>query len=129
MPHLPVQLLHPSLPVLLPLLVRALTLPSTTSAALTCLQEITRSSPDLVSSHLSEVIHHCLELSKTSALPDRVLALTVLGSCTSLEGPVPVQLAPKVKKELTFALKDKKRVVRMEAARVRNKWFLVTQPA
>ena len=34
----------------------------------------------------------------------------------------------RVTKKLGAAVKDRKRVVRVEAARARNTWFLVTQP-
>jgi len=128
-PHLPRQILLPSLPSLLPLVIKALTSPATSHSALACLADITTSNPSMVSSHLVEVVHHCLDICKDSPLKSRILALTILASCTKVEGPTTVQLAPKVTKDLAIPLRDRKRVVRVEAARTRNMWFLVTQPS
>ena len=128
-PHLPRQILLPSLSSLLPLVIKALTSPATLQSALACLDDITTSNPSMISSHLVEVVHHCLEICKDSSLKSRISALTILASCTKVEGPTIVQLAPKVTKDLAIPLRDRKRVVRVEAARTRNMWFLVTQPS
>eukprot|EP00090_Calanus_glacialis_P038084 TRINITY_DN6644_c0_g1_i3.p1 TRINITY_DN6644_c0_g1~~TRINITY_DN6644_c0_g1_i3.p1 ORF type:complete len:377 (-),score=136.53 TRINITY_DN6644_c0_g1_i3:115-1182(-) len=128
-PHLPRQILLPSLPILLPMVVKALSSPGTAHSALTCLDDITKSSPSMVSSHLSEIVHHCLDLSKDSPLHSRILSLTILSSCSKIEGPTIVQLSAKVTKDLAIPLRDRKRVVRVEAAKTRNLWFLVTQPS
>jgi len=128
-PHLPRQILLPSLPSLLPQVVKALSSPATSYPALTCLADITTSTPSMVSSHLVEVVHHCLQISKDSELKSRILALTILASCSRVEGPTTVQLACQVTKELAIPLRDRKRVVRGEAAKTRNLWFLVTQPS
>merc|ERR1712179_543285 len=105
-----------------PLVIKALTSPATSQSALACLDDITTSNPSMISSHLVEVVHHCLEICKDSSLK-------ILASCTKVEGPTIVQLAPKVTKDLAIPLRDRKRVVRVEAARTRNMWFLVTQPS
>ena len=128
-PHLPRQILLPSLPSLLPLVVKALSSPATSYPALTCLADITSTTPSMISSHLVEVVHHCLHISKDSPLKSRILALTILASCSRVEGPTTVQLACEVTRDLTIPLRDRKRVVRGEAAKTRNLWFLVTQPS
>jgi len=128
-PFLPQQILLRCLPTLLPTIVKALSLSTTSHAALSCLNDISKSSPDLLNSHLVEIVHRCLELSQNAALNERILSLNVLASCTKIEGPTAVQLASKVKRDLSIPLKDRKRVVRVEAARARNMWFLVTQPS
>jgi len=128
-PHLPRQILLPSLPTLLPVVVKALSSPATAYSALTCLRDITKTTPSMISSHLVEVVHRCLDLSKDSPLQSRILALSILASCSQVEGPTTIQLAAKVTKDLAMALRDRKRVVRVEAAKTRNVWFLVTQPA
>ena len=129
LPYLPKPLLVPSLPTLLPMVVKALSSPATAHSALSCLADITKSSPSVVSSHLVELVHHCLDLSKDSPLHSRVLALTVLAYCSKIEGPTTVQLSAKVTRDLAIPVKDRKRVVRVEAAKTRNLWFLVTQPS
>jgi len=128
-PHLPRQILLPSLSSLLPLVIKALSSPATSHSALTCLNDITSTSPSMISSHLVEVVHHCLDISKDATLKSRILALTILSSCAKIEGTTTIQLAPKVTKDLAIPLRDRKRVVRVEAAKTRNKWFLVTQPS
>jgi len=129
LPYLPKALLVPSLPTLLPKVVKALSSTATVHSALSCLADITKSSPTMVSSHLVELVHHCLDISKDSPLRSRILALTVLAYCSKIEGPTSVQLSAKVTKDLAIPLKDRKRVVRVQAAKTRNLWFLVTQPS
>ena len=90
----------------------------------------------VAASHLTEVVHHCLAISchppsssPGSSVECRVLALGVLAHCSQLEGATSVQLAAKVTRDLRTVLADRKRLVRLEAAKTRNRWFLVTQPS
>jgi len=128
LPHLPKPLLEPKLPALLPLVVRALSAPATALHALNCLSDFVAVDVALLVSHLQEVVEHCLTLAEQGSLQTRTRALQVLTACGSLEGTDRVLLAPRVTKKLGAAVKDRKRVVRVEAARARNTWFLVTQP-
>ena len=91
---------------------------------------ITVQSPDLVTSHLTELVHHCLRTSQQAPnIRTRILALSVLSHCATMEGATTVQLATTVTRDLRRVVSDKKRLVRLEAAKTRNKWFLVTQPS
>jgi len=128
LPHLPKPLLEPKLPALLPLVVRALSAPATALHALNCLSDFVAVDVALLVSHLQEVVEHCLTLAEQGTLQTRTRALQVLTACGSLEGTDRVLLAPRVTKKLGAAVKDRKRVVRVEAAKARNTWFLVTQP-
>ena len=110
--------------------ISALSTDSTRHPALVCLDTISSQSPDLISSHQTELVHHCL--SSSSQAPNintRLLALRVLSHCADLQGATTVQLANTVTKNLRTVVSDRKRLVRLEAARTRNKWFLVTQPS
>ena len=133
LPHLPPPLLKSSLPATLPRVVSALNDPDTCHAALTCLDTMTTSDAASVASHLTEIVHNCLAISlqASSAAPvrSRLLSLSVLAHCSSLEGATSVQLASKVTRDLRSVLADRKRLVRLEAARTRNRWFLLTQPS
>lgn len=129
-PHLPPAILSASLPAVMPRVISALSSNSTCHPALVCLDTITRQSPALVSSHLTELVHHCLRTSQEATqLTTRVLALSVLAHCAHMEGATTVQLATTVTRDLRRVVSDKKRLVRLEAAKTRNKWFLVTQPS
>ena len=137
LPHLPPPLLASSLPAVLPRVVSGLGQPDTCHAALTCLDTMMRRDTAAVAaSHLTEVVHHCLAIScqppsssPGSSVECRVLALGVLAHCSQLEGATSVQLAAKVTRDLRTVLADRKRLVRLEAAKTRNRWFLVTQPS
>ena len=53
--------------------------------------------------------------------------------CPVLSCPLPypesaILICYRVTKQLGCVVKDRKRVVRQEAARARNTWYLVTQP-
>ena len=129
-PHLPPAILSASMPAVMPRVISALAGDSTCQAALECLDTITRQSPALVSSHLTELVHHCLRTSQQAPhLKTRILALSVLSHCANMEGATTVQLANIVTRDLRTVVSDKKRLVRLEAAKTRNKWFLVTQPS
>ena len=98
----------------------------------------------LLTSHLQEVVDHCLKLAQKGDLTTRTIALQVLritrvhispnimlqvlAACGVVSGPQTVLLAPRVTRGLGPVLSHRKRVVREEAARTRNIWFLVTQP-
>ena len=129
-PHLPPALLSSSLPGVMPRVISALSSDSTSHPALVCLDTISRQSPELVSSHQTELVHHCLSLaSRAPHLTSRLLALSVLSHCASLQGATTVQLASTVTRSLRTVVSDRKRLVRLEAAKTRNKWYLVTQPS
>ena len=133
LPHLPPPLLKSSLPATLPRVVSALNNPDTCHAALTCLDMMTTSDPASVASHLTEIVHNCLAISlqasSGSPVRSRLLSLSVLAHCSALEGATSVQLASKVTRDLRAVVADRKRLVRLEAARTRNRWFLLTQPS
>ena len=129
-PHLPPVILSASLPAVMPRVISALSSDLTSHPALVCLERMTRQAPALVSSHLTELVHHCLRTSQEAPrLTTRVLALSVLSHCATMEGATTVQLATTVTRDLRRVVSDKKRLVRLEAAKTRNKWFLVTQPS
>ena len=118
------------MPAVMPRVIAALAGDSTCHPALVCLDTITRQSPALVSSHLTELVHHCLRTSQQAPLlTTRILALSVLAHCATMEGATTVQLASTVTRDLRRVVSDRKRLVRLEAAKTRNKWFLVTQPS
>ena len=131
LPHVPAPLLSSSLSSVLPRVVSALSSHDTCLPALTCLDNMMRShSPDLISSYLTEIVHHCLDTCQHSGdVRTRILSLSVLSTCSSLQDSTTVQLSSRVTRDLRTVLADRKRLVRMEAARTRNKWFLVTQPS
>ena len=131
LPHLPSPCLVSAIPSLLPLTLTALTSPATARPALACLADITKVTPDRVSSHATELVSRCLTVAAaTSAgLQARLLALQVLQHCAMLQTPLAVQLAGQVTRDLLPVLSATKRLVRQEAARTRNVWFLVTQPS
>jgi len=132
LPHLPPPVVSSSLPTVLPRVVSALSNQDTCHAALRCLDTMTSTSPHVISTHLTEIVHHCLGISQQSAsvpVEARILSLSVLSHCSSIDGTTSVQLASKVTRDLRSVLSDRKRLVRLEAAKTRNKWFLVTQPS
>ena len=133
LPNLPPPLLKSSLPATLPRVVSALRDPDTCHAALTCLDTMATSDAASVASHLTEIVHNCLAISlqtsSTSSVRSRLLSLSVLSHCSSLEGATSVQLASRVTRDLRTVLADRKRLVRLEAAKTRNRWFLLTQPS
>jgi len=130
LPYLPSPVISASIPNVLPRVVSALNNKDTSHAALTCLNTITADSPNVVSSHLTEIVHNCLGISQQDVpVRSRLLSLSVLNHVSSLEGATSVQLASKVTRDLRIALADRKRLVRLEAAKTRNKWYLVTQPS
>jgi len=129
LPSLPRPLLTPRLSTLLPLVTKALSSPSTSFPALTCLSDLLSSSPSLLSDHMLDIVPHCLTLcAPTSPLPTRRLALSVIGAISASNNIAAVQLAPQVTRGLESSLADNKRVVRKEAVLTINTWFLVTQP-
>jgi len=130
LPYLPSPVISASIPIVLPRVVSALNNNDTSHAALTCLNTITADSPNVVSSHLTEIVHNCLAISQQDVpVRSRLLSLSVLCHVSSLDGATSVQLASKVTRDLRTALADRKRLVRLEAAKTRNKWYLVTQPS
>jgi len=132
LPHLPPQLLTPALSKLTPLVVKALSGENTALPGINCLLELWKDSSDaLVGGYQTELVHHCLRLSSSSAVgvQTRLRSLSLLCLLGGLEGgdmgTTSVQLAPLVTKGLTQAIRDRKRVVRQEAAKARNIWYLV----
>jgi len=77
LPHLPRPLLVSRLPALLPLVVRALSDPTTALHALNCLGDFVKVEVGLVASHLQEVVDRCLELAVQGTLVTRTTALQV----------------------------------------------------
>ena len=130
LPHLPKPILHSSLTAVLPRVVTALSAQDTCCPALTCLVTMSSHNPDLISPYLTEIVHHCLRICQHSTeVRVRVQSLAVLSNCSSLNGATSVQLSGVVTRDLRSVLADRKRLVRMEAAKTRNRWFLVTQPS
>ena len=130
LPHLPPPVVSSSLSTVLPRVVSALSNQDTCHAALKCLDTMTSTSPHVITTHLTEIVHHCLDISQQSvSVEARILSLSVLSHCSSIDGTTSVQLASKVTRDLRPVLADRKRLVRLEAAKTRNKWFLVTQPS
>ena len=108
LPNLPPPILTSSLPALLPRVISALSTDSTRHPALVCLDTISSQSPDLISSHQTELVHHCL--SSSSQAPNintRLLALRVLSHCADLQGATTVQLANTVTKNLRTVDSDR----------------------
>jgi len=129
LPQIPRPLLEPVVPALLPLIARALGEGVTASPALSCLIQLMHSTPSLISSHIHDIVPRCLKLSVPPyPLKLRLQALVCLNKLGTMATPETVALAESVTSQLATSIKDHKRLVRQEAMRARNRWFLVTQP-
>jgi len=129
LPQVPLPVLEPVVAALLPLVTRALGQASTAAPALSCLVQLLATSPSIIHSHIHDIVPRCLKLCTPPApLNTRLQALVCLHGLGSISNPVTVSLAETVTEALKDPIKDHKRLVRQEAMRARNRWFLITQP-
>lgn len=83
---------------------------------------------DCVAKHLSWIIPKLLELSKASEESDmdvRISSLKCVGACSSLSFDLIYPHISNVRNLLKICLDDPKRLVRKEATKCRNQWYLV----
>jgi len=129
LPQVPLPLLEPVVPSLLPLVTRALGQGTTAPPALTCLAQLLQSSPTIIHSHIHDIVPRCLKLcTPPSPLNTRLQAIVCLNELGGVSNPSTVSLADSVTEGLADPVKDHKRLVRQEATKARNRWFLITQP-
>lgn len=123
----PKQVLVTELPSLLPLLVESLSAPDTSIkvSSLDTLYTLVFDAPELISQHVDMLVEQSLALAAHEAMKVRISALQLLGALTSLP-PAPLKPhANKVVQRLARCLDDPKRLVRKEAVKCRNEWFLL----
>lgn len=86
-------------------------------------QDIVPDAQNTVVQHLGSFIHALLRLTRFQSANVRLLALDCLSSLsTKGKSETLSPFKPSVVKELSFALDDKKRVVRKNAVDCREKW-------
>jgi len=135
---LPKEVLLQVFPNILPLIIESLKLRPMNNntntennllqSTIQILSPIIKEVPDQITDHLSIVIPSLLQLATLnySSLKLRQLSLQCLYQLSSLPYVSLFKYKSQVLFELTGALDDKKKIVRREAVRTRNKWFSLT---
>ncbi|XP_053168442.1 MMS19 nucleotide excision repair protein homolog isoform X2 [Hemicordylus capensis] len=128
--HLPKPVLVTELPMLLPLLLEALSCPDgvVQLSTLHCLQPLLLDAPHVMSLHVDTLVSKFLSLTDSPAMAIRIAALQCLHALVALPTPVVIPYKPRVIRALAKPLDDKKRLVRKEAVTARGEWFLLGTP-
>jgi DNA repair/transcription protein MET18/MMS19 len=96
-------------------------------AVLSLLTILAQEMPQLLSEHLNSTISLLLRLSTQSAhMKVRVAALIVLWHLAHLPYPIVFPYKNQVLTALLPALDDRKRIVRQQAVKTRNEWFVLS---
>ncbi|XP_056005007.1 MMS19 nucleotide excision repair protein homolog [Ostrea edulis] len=128
---LPKSVLVRELPPLFPMLVQSLLCENTQlqQSTMETLCTMITDTPDIIVKHVDTVIPQLLKLTTyTPAMRVRCGALQCLCDLVNLPSPVILPYKMRVVKVLEGVLDDKKRLVRLEAVRARNEWFLLGEP-
>lgn len=128
---LPKSVLVRELPQLFPLLVQSLLCDNVQlqQSTMDTLCTMITDAPDFLVKHVDSVIPQLLKLTAYKpAMRVRSSALRCLLELVSLPAPVILPYKPQVVRSLEGVLDDKKRLVRLEAVKARNEWFLLGEP-
>ncbi|XP_048585131.1 MMS19 nucleotide excision repair protein homolog [Nematostella vectensis] len=129
---IPKQVLLTEIPTLMPMLIQALSRdePSLLLSTLQTLYSLVFDAPEVISRQVTSLIPNFLELAKCKAsMKVRMEAIKCLGAMTTLEHHVVYVYKARVIKELACTLDDPKRLVRAEAVKCRNEWYLLGSSA
>ncbi|XP_054019224.1 MMS19 nucleotide excision repair protein homolog [Dryobates pubescens] len=128
--HLPKPVLVTELPMLLSLLLEALSCTDRVVqlSTLSCLQPLLLEAPQIMSLHVDTLVTKFLSLTSSPTMAVRIAALRCAHALTSLPTAVLLPYKARVIRALAKPLDDKKRLVRKEAVAARGEWFLLGSP-
>ncbi|XP_061087683.1 MMS19 nucleotide excision repair protein homolog [Conger conger] len=128
--HLPRQVQLTELPVLLPLLLEALSSPDkgVQLSTLSCLYPVLMDPPPALKLQVDGLVSHLLELTTSPGMDVRIASLRCLHALCRLPEHMILPFRARVIRALAVAVDDKKRRVRKEAVLARGEWFLVGCP-
>jgi len=125
---IPKQVLLLELPNLMPLLVQSLSCEeqSLKLSTLQTMYSLVLDAPEIITRHVTSLVPMLLGLSKCQmSMKIRMEALKCLGSMTTLPHHAVYPYKTKVCRALADTVDDKKRLVRKEAVKCRNEWYLL----
>ncbi|RMX48437.1 hypothetical protein pdam_00020451, partial [Pocillopora damicornis] len=125
---IPKQVLLSEVPNLMPLLVQSLSCDeqSLKLSTLQTMYSLVLDAPEIISRQVTSLVPMLLGLTKFQlSMKVRMEALKCLGALTTLPHHVVYPYKTKVCKALADSVDDKKRLVRKEAVKCRNEWFLL----
>ncbi|KAJ8264496.1 hypothetical protein GJAV_G00149820 [Gymnothorax javanicus] len=128
--HLPRQVQLTELPVLLPLLLEALSSPDkgVQLSTLSCLHPVLMDPPPALTPQVDGLVFHLLDLTTSPGMNVRIASLRCLQALSRLPEHMILPFRARVIRALAKALDDKKRLVRREAVLARGEWFLLGSP-
>ncbi|NXN92356.1 MMS19 protein, partial [Rhinopomastus cyanomelas] len=128
--HLPKPVLVTELPMLLSLLLEALSCSDSVVqlSTLSCLQPLMLEAPQIMSLHIDTLVTKLLSLTSSPTMAVRIAALRCAHALTGLPTAVLLPYKGRVIRALAKPLDDKKRLVRKEAVAARGEWFLLGSP-
>lgn len=129
---IPKQVLLSEVPNLMPLLVQSLSCDeqSLKLSTLQTMYSLVLDAPEIISRQVTSLVPMLLGLTKFQlSMKVRMEALKCLGALTTLPHHVVYPYKTKVCKALADSVDDKKRLVRKEAVKCRNEWFLLGSSA
>uniref|UniRef100_A0A673GQR1 MMS19 nucleotide excision repair protein n=1 Tax=Sinocyclocheilus rhinocerous TaxID=307959 RepID=A0A673GQR1_9TELE len=128
--NLPRQVQLTELPVLLPLLLEALSCAdqAVQLSTLSCLQPVLLEPPAAIRNQLEALFSRLLTLTTSPAMKVRIASLQCVHALSRLPEHMVLPFRARVLKALAVPLDDTKRLVRMEAMVARGEWFLLGSP-
>jgi len=125
---IPKQVLLSEVPNLMPLLIQSLSCDeqSLKQSTLQTMYSLVLDAPEIITRHVTSLVPMLLGLSKFQlSMKIRIEALKCLGALTTLPHHAVYPYKTKVCRALADSVDDKKRLVRKEAVKCRNEWYLL----
>ncbi|XP_073239400.1 MMS19 nucleotide excision repair protein homolog isoform X2 [Porites lutea] len=125
---IPKQVLLSEVPNLMPLLIQSLSCEEQTlqQSTLQTMYSLVLDAPEIITRHVTSLVPMFLALSKFQlSMKIRMEALKCLGAMTTLPHHAVYPYKTKVCRALAESVDDKKRLVRKEAVKCRNEWYLL----